>query len=176
MDLISRIKKFEESAHTLFGQYEDSSASRVIGLERSYEKLNLLNIRQDDLFRQSLRCAEAGLFRAAHVMCWAACMDYLQDILESHGILKIQATYPKWQKTKDVAELAEYVPEAQLVEALHKLGICTKNQAKAFAGLLNKRNECAHPSTYLPGLNETLGYISEVLQRIEALPKSAVKI
>ena len=40
-------------------------------------------------------------------------------------------------------------------------------------GLLTRRNECAHPSTYLPGLNETLGYIAETLNRIEYLqPRS----
>ncbi len=171
MDLFSRIKAFEVSANSLFESYEDSGSSRVKGLERSYEKLLLLNLRQDDLFRQALRCVDEELFRAAHVMCWAAFMDYLQDVLENHGIAKLQAVYPAWQKTKNVSELAEYVPEAQLVESLHKLGICTKNQTKAFMGLLNKRNECAHPSNYLPGLNETLGYISEVLQRLSSLPR-----
>jgi hypothetical protein len=44
--------------------------------------------------------------------------------------------------------------------------ISTKTQKKALHGLLNKRNECAHPSDFYPELNETLGYISELFQRI----------
>ena len=42
---------------------------------------------------------------------------------------------------------------------------------KALHGLLNRRNECAHPSDYFPDLNETLGYLSELFQRIEYLER-----
>ncbi len=69
--------------------------------------------------------------------------------------------------------MREYVNEYQLVEACQDLGLSTKNEVKALLGLLNKRNECAHPSNYYPQLNETLGYISEVIQRIKTLqPKT----
>jgi hypothetical protein len=40
---------------------------------------------------------------------------------------------------------------------------------KALLGLLNKRNQCAHPSSYFPALNETLGFVSDVLQYIRLL-------
>lgn len=40
---------------------------------------------------------------------------------------------------------------------------------KALHGLLNRRNECAHPSEYFPDLNETLGYIGELFKRIKQL-------
>jgi hypothetical protein len=69
--------------------------------------------------------------------------------------------------------MREYVNEFQLIEATLDLGLSTKNEVKALHGLLNKRNECAHPSNYYPQLNETLGYVSEVLQRIKTLqPKT----
>jgi hypothetical protein len=42
---------------------------------------------------------------------------------------------------------------------------------KALHGLLNRRNECAHPSEYFPDLNQTLGYVSELFSRIEWLQK-----
>jgi hypothetical protein len=58
------------------------------------------------------------------------------------------------------------VVEFQLIEAARDLGLCTKTEAKALHGLLNKRNECAHPSNYFPSLNESLGYASEILQRV----------
>jgi hypothetical protein len=56
-----------------------------------------------------------------------------------------------------------------LIDASHDLGLTRKNEVKALQGLLNKRNECAHPSNYFPQLNDTLGYISELLQRIATL-------
>jgi hypothetical protein len=36
-------------------------------------------------------------------------------------------------------------------------------------GLLSRRNECAHPSEYFPDLNMTLGYISDLIDRIKRL-------
>jgi hypothetical protein len=42
---------------------------------------------------------------------------------------------------------------------------------KALQGLLAKRNECAHPGNYEPSINDTLGYLDEMMKRIEALPK-----
>jgi hypothetical protein len=34
---------------------------------------------------------------------------------------------------------------------------------KAFHGMLARRNECGHPRTYDPGLNEALGFTAEVM-------------
>jgi hypothetical protein len=55
------------------------------------------------------------------------------------------------------------------LEAARDLGLLSKAASKALLGLLSKRNECAHPSGYSPSLNESLGYVSEILGRIEAL-------
>ncbi len=122
--------------------------------------------------KQSLRCTEEGLYRAAHVMAWAAFMDFLEEKFQSDGLVKLRAARTAW-KGKNIEEVREYVNEYQLVEACQDLGLSTKNEVKALLGLLNKRNECAHPSNYYPQLNETLGYISEVIQRIKTLqPKT----
>jgi hypothetical protein len=56
-----------------------------------------------------------------------------------------------------------------VVESLQKVGLCGKTVTKDLMGLLNKRNECAHPSDYNPELNETLEYISEILNRLKSL-------
>lgn len=170
-DWSARVAAFEREAHSILGQHE-SSKSRVVLLDDTYSRLNALNLRQDDLMRQALRCAEEGVYRAAHVMAWAAFMDYLEEKLTADGLVKLKTLRPSW-KGATMDEMREYVPERQLVEATQPLGLCTKNQMNALVSLLNRRNECAHPSTYYPGLNETLGYISEVLQRLQTLmPKS----
>jgi hypothetical protein len=44
---------------------------------------------------------------------------------------------------------------------------------KALHGLLNRRNECAHPSDYFPNFNETLGYLAELFQRVAFLQNKA---
>jgi hypothetical protein len=101
-------------------------------------------------------------------MAWAGFMDFLEEKLASDGFVRLATSRPKWP-TKSVEELRENVNEYQLIEVTRELGLCSKNDVKALHGTLNKRNECAHPSDYFPDLNETLGYIAELLRRIGTL-------
>jgi hypothetical protein len=66
---------FEAEAHALLEGYEDAHRSRVIQLGDVLQRLTSLNLRQENLFRQSLRCAENSIYLAAHVLAWAAFMD-----------------------------------------------------------------------------------------------------
>jgi hypothetical protein len=171
---IARAQNFELEAHGILSLHESAGTSRVVVLERAYESLALLNIKQDDMMRQALRCVENGLYRAAHVMAWAACMDYIEEKLSADNLVRLRATRPNW-RGRDIREMAEYVAEYQLVETLKAVGLTTKNETNALLGLLRRRNECAHPTGYLPQLNESLGYIDEILQRIAMLaPKSLI--
>jgi hypothetical protein len=168
-DLVRRSRSFEREAHKIFGVYE-SAPSRLYSLDQSYAKLGALSLRQDELLRQALRCVESELFRAAHVMAWAALMDFVEEAITQHGLVNLAAIRPKWN-TASLEDLRESVPESQIIDAGRDLKILTKNQSKALHGLLNKRNECAHPSDFFPDFNQTLGYIAEVMQRIELLQK-----
>jgi hypothetical protein len=171
---IIKTQSFERDAHEILSVLESSNASRVVVLEEAYDSLALLNIKQDDMMRQALRCAENGLYRAAHVMAWAACMDYIEDKLSADNLVKLRAARPSWPGN-DIHEMAEHISEYQLVETLKVVGLATKNETKALLDLLRRRNECAHPTGYLPQVNETLGYIAEILQRIARLaPKNLV--
>lgn len=158
---------FRQEAHKILGVHEES-LSRVVLLKKTYEDLGKLSIQQDDLFRQALRCCEKELHRAAHVMAWAAFMDFLEEKLSSDNFKKVRIACPNW-KFGSVEELREKIAEYQIIESTKKVGLCGKNQTNALLGLLNKRNECAHPSNFYPGLNETLGYISEIFQRIKTI-------
>ena len=151
----------------------ETAPSRIVLLEDTYKRLGTLSLRQDELVRQALRCIENELFRAAHVMAWAGFMDFVEEKLSSDGLKKLHALRPAW-KASSVEELRESVVEYQLIEAARDLGLCTKTEGKALHGLLNKRNECAHPSNYFPSLNESLGYVSEVLQRIGQMQPKTV--
>ncbi len=96
-------------------------------------------------------------------------MDFILETL-ADDFIALQTIRPNW-RGGDIAEMAEYVPERQFVEVLRDRGLATKNEVAALVGLLQRRNECAHPSGYLPGINETLGYLAEILQRIRLLKR-----
>jgi hypothetical protein len=165
--LVDQAQAFREHAHSILGIHE-ASKSRVVLLEDTYDKLGALSLKQDELFRQALRCVENSLFRAAHVMAWAGFSDFLEEKLASDGFRKLHAARLSW-KFKTVEDLRETRTDHAIIEASKDAALCAKSEMKALLGLLSKRNECAHPGNYFPGLNETLGYISELFQRIETL-------
>src|SRR3989442_11936213 len=138
-DLLGRVRAFERDAHRILAVHE-AAPSRLVLLEDTYKKLGALTLRQDDLLRQALRCIENELYRAAHVMAWAAFMDFFEEKLASDGLVKLHSARPAWTSTA-MEDLLEKVPEFQIIEAAHASGLCQKNEAKALQGLLNKRNE-----------------------------------
>ena len=166
---IERAAIFEAEAHKLLGKIE-TAKSRKITLDESYDRLTALSVSQDDLFRQALRCVEVGVMRAAHVMAWAACMDFLHELAGKDHFQAINLAMPKWNLSAG-GDLGERFTDYAIIEALKKADLIKKAEMKAFHGMLSKRNECAHPSDFYPGMNETLGYVSELFRRIELLQK-----
>src|SRR5258705_471982 len=116
-NLLGRTRAFASEAHALLGKHE-SSPSRVVELDATYKKLTALSLKQDDLMRQSLRCLESELYRAAHVMAWAAFMDFFEEKLASDGLVKLRAVRPGWTFTA-MEDLREKVPEFQIIDAAH---------------------------------------------------------
>ena len=164
---LKQVQDFKQEAHLILGTHE-TSKSRVILLEDTYNQLGKLSLKQDELFRQALRCVENSLFRASHVMAWAGFIDYLTEKLSSNQFAKLKVVRPNWKYTT-IDELREKYTEFDIIEACKDAGLCTRGEKRILQGLLSKRNECAHPSGYYPKLNETLGYISELFQRIEKM-------
>ena len=166
-DLLARAQAFEVEAHRILSRHE-AAVSRVITIEDTYRTLTGLSLNQDQLFREALRCVENQLYRAAHVMAWASFMDYLEDKMISEYLKDIKSVRQKWA-ISNKEDLREQATEHQQIVVCREVRLFNKNEEKAFLGLLNTRNECAHPSSYSPTLNETLGFISQLLNRINTL-------
>jgi hypothetical protein len=167
INIISKISLFEIEAHKLLGIHEQSKY-RIILLEQTYKDLSGLSVKQDELFRQALRCVENQLYRASHVMSWAGFIDFIEEKIASDRFTKLKTIRPSW-KVLTVEDLRETQTEYSIIEACRDMRLISKTEMKALHGLLNKRNECAHPSNYFPNLNETLGYVSELITRIKLI-------
>lgn len=165
--LAQAAQRFRQDAEEILG-YHEESIHRVATLQTSYAKLDKLNATQDDMLRQALRCIEVKVFRGAHVLAWASLADYLQRLAARDGFLAINSVREKWA-LKDLDDLRERIGEHNLIEAMKAAKLITKTEKKSMHSLLNKRNECAHPTDYFPDLNQTLGYVSECITRIETL-------
>lgn len=163
--VLTNISKFKKQSTSILQKVETSS-SRIITIEESYKQLSNLSLKQDDLFRQAIRCVENGLYRAAHVMAWAAFIDFFHEKMAEDGFAKLKIERPNWNLncTEDLREQSDY----QLIDAAKVMKFITKTEQKALQGLLNRRNECAHPEDFFPGLNESLGYLSELIKRVKS--------
>lgn len=165
-DVVRKIVALEVESQRLLAVHEAAPA-RKISLEQSYQRLGRLSVQQDELFREALRAVEVGLFRASHVLAWAGFIDFLHVLVVSKAVAALRTARPNWsvQSPQDLREYADF----QVIEAGRDLGLYNKTVMKALHGLLNKRNEAAHPSGYFPDMNETLGYVSEIFHRVEQL-------
>lgn len=168
-DVLARIREFEGEAKAILGSHEESSA-RVVTLGKSYEILGLLSLKQDELFREALRAVEVGLFRAAHVLAWAGFIDFLHHALVPTHVAALLSVESTWKITapEDCRDYSDF----GLIDAARRSKVIDKTTAKALHGLLNKRNECAHPTDHFPDLNQSLGYVSELFSRIDALRRT----
>jgi len=165
-EIVRRIVALEVDAQRLLAVHE-SAPARAISLEDSYRRLGRMSVQQDELFREALRAVEVGLFRASHVLAWAGFVDFLHMRVAAQGGAALKAVRPNWT-VKLAEDLRDYA-DFQVIEAGKELALYNKTVMKALHGLLNKRNEAAHPSDYFPDMNETLGYVSEIFHRVDRL-------
>lgn len=171
-EIVRRIVRAERDARRILATHE-SSKTRVITVEDTYARLGKLSLRQDDLFWQALRSIENSLYRSAIIMAWAAFMDFVEEKVAEDGFSALNAKYPNWKIT-DIDDLRDSTNDYQIIEALRKVELVTKSEMKSLHGFLSIRNESAHPSGFFPDINEALGFVANLLQRIERIrPKKA---
>jgi hypothetical protein len=167
---VEKLGRFHSEAVGILSAIESATVRRF-SLDNSYQQLKSLNLQEDELFRQSLRCVELQVYRAAHVMAWCGFFDCILRLFESDGFRLLKSVRSNWAFSSR-EELTESFSEHQIIEALKPAAVIGKADQKALIGLLSRRNECAHPTAYFPDLNQTLGYISEIFARLSKIEKN----
>src|SRR5260370_40142894 len=133
LEFVRRGLAFRQDAQKILATHEWSK-SRTITIEQSYRQLATLTVKQEGLLKQSLICTEFSLFRAAHVLAWAALMDFLEQKLAEDDFAKLNKVREKW-KIRSVDELRDNRTDYQIVEAVRQLELCTKTEEKELKGL-----------------------------------------
>jgi hypothetical protein len=144
------------------------SRSRLVTVELTLKTLDALSPRQGELLKESTLAVSHGLYRAAHVAAFACIVDALHSRLELAGDLpKLAAIRPKWKLTtvEDLRDQGDF----QVIDAAKEIGSISKPMAKSLHGLLHRRNLCAHPTGYVPTMDEALGFLSEGIQLLRVL-------
>jgi hypothetical protein len=169
-DFVRRAHNFEQEAHGILG-IVDTAPSRVITIKSQRDKLGKMSIDQDELMDEAFTACERGLYRSAIVMSWAAFFDALVEKLFSDGFVKLHALRTKWSHLTTPDDLQEAHTEHAILTAAADLKLLGKSESKVAFGLLSRRNQCAHPTPYKAGLNDALGFISDMLTNIENVAK-----
>lgn len=156
----------QEEAHRILARHEGASKSRVIVLEDLLRQLAASSLPTDvqGYFKEALTCLEHDARRAAIVLSWSGFFYMLCEKLYSQYEAMLRIEYPKWQFA-NFEELKEGQKEFQLIEAMKRVGFISKAEMQQFQGLLGQRNQCAHPTRFQPGLNEAIGFVSQVLNK-----------
>lgn len=170
--LSAAAEAFKREAEAIFG-FSETSVHRTAELSESYAAIDTLTANQADMLRQALRCVEVGVYRAAHVLGWACLADFLQQMAERNGFAALNAKYPDWH-IRNLDDLRDRIGEFNLIEGMFHSGMITKTEKKALQALLNKRNECAHPTDYFPDLNQSIGFIAECINRLKSLSQKYI--
>ena len=166
-DVLRRVNEFQKEAHQILS-VDETSTSRVVILNYTYQNLAKLSLQQDEVLRQALRCVENKLYRAAHILAWTALIDLVENIFASDEFKKLKSVRTKW-KISCLDDLRDNYAEYQIIEACKDLKLATKGEIQMLHGFLGKRNLCAHPSDFFPDYNQTLGYIADILSTMKTL-------
>ena len=98
-----KLARFQAEAVSQFSTIE-SSPERRFTLDKSYLSLKRLNIKEDELFRQALRCIELEVYRAAHILAWCGYMAIV-------GKAEQKAMFGMLSKRNECAHPTDYFPD-----------------------------------------------------------------
>lgn len=131
-----------------------------------------------DYLDEAVECYEGGMYRAAVLMVWSACIQHLFSVIQDHrgGIKAMESanrarfgkgeppppSYKKISKTDDLL----YFKEANVLLLAEDAGLINRNARDLLDEKLKLRNRCGHPTRYKPGREETVIFIESLILNI----------
>jgi len=120
---------------------------------------------------EAVDCYEAGAYRGAVLMVWAATIERIYSVIESHssGFKLIEAEnfkrYEKasfYRKIKKKGDLL-YLNDGNLFLLCEDAGVFNKNARGILDDALKTRNRCGHPTGYVVGREEVVVFIERLI-------------
>lgn len=123
---------------------------------------------------EAVDCYEAGAYRGAVLMVWAATIEHIYSVIEGHrqGFKLLEADnfkrYEKasfYRKIKKKSDLL-YVNDGNLLLICEDAGVFNKNARSILDDALKTRNRCGHPTGYVVGREEVVVFIERLINNI----------
>lgn len=151
-EFVKSVEALESEAQRLIATFA-AAQTRIEALEPIPERLSELSLEQDLVLWESLRAAEAGLFKASHVLAWSEFADYLGKLVTS------MVAERRWSN------------DATLINIARDLHIYTEQMKTTLHSLLVDRNQCAHATGYHPTLSDTVAFLNKVISMMEKIQR-----
>lgn len=132
------------------GPIQFTIGSRMAGLARLEEELH-----------EARACADHGLHRPAFVAAWNGYVALALTFLAADGFAAVRSVRPSWKLTS-VEDLAMKTPGAELLRILSELDLTNGEMGDLLPLYLQRRNDCAHPTSFRPTATETHAYVLDV--------------
>lgn len=158
--LTRRARLAERASHEILMRH-GWSRSRVTTVKDLSRHLDSLPIDINSYFREAIGCLEYDFRRAAIVLAWAGFFGVFSEHLFNHHLQELISARKNWD-LKSLEDLKERV-ESQVLEAGKVISVVSKAEERILQGLLAKRNQCAHPSLFVPSVNDTIGYLDQTI-------------
>lgn len=163
-------KRIRDSLDARFGRRP--SAIRVDKL-LSELPARIPHLSEREFLDESLRCFQAGAFRAAVVMCWNLAFDHLCTFILQHHLARFnqywplcfkkhpaQARVPAVSKRDDFSEFRE----SEVIEICRAAAIISADVTKVLREKLDKRNSAAHPSGVVISQLQAESFIDDLVR------------
>jgi hypothetical protein len=123
---------------------------------------------------EAVDCYEAGAYRGATLMVWAATVEHIYATVERHssGIQLIEAanaarfgnskSYRAIRKKNDLL----YLNDKNFFLLCEDAGVFNKNARRLLDEKLDTRNRCGHPTGYVLGREEAVVFIESLINNI----------
>ncbi len=162
-ELVQSLETLDTTARKWLQTHTEVQA-RLKALGPLHKRLDDLALEQDELLKDSLRAAEAGLFSASHTLGWGGLVDFLY---KPFTVDAVNNKRPRW-RLESLEEL-HAKPDSQLIDVGKEIGYYGESIRKTLQGLLNDRNRCSHGSGYSPVLDDVQGFLSKIFHVITDL-------
>lgn len=123
---------------------------------------------------EAVDCYEAGAYRGAVLMVWAATIEHIYSVVERHrqGFKLLEAENLKrferassYRRIKKKSDLL-YINDGNLLLICEDAGVFNKNARNILDDALKTRNRCGHPTGYVVGREEVVVFIERLINNI----------
>jgi hypothetical protein len=124
----------------------------------------------DDVIRdyllEGIECLRFNALRAAIVFLWSGTIRVIQEeVLKQPSPAintSLQKQNPKARVLKTIEDFS-YIKDSQVLQTARDLGIFDKAEQRVLGHCLDLRNDCGHPTKYVPKVNKVKSFVEDII-------------